>query len=555
MKKILSLIFIAVLFLSCAKDPVKNTDVTKITEINFENIQPNNQIPDKIQYLFSLRDQDNHAIEIENKDLDEISINISENEQPVDNNESNVLIHNSDNFKMDVILVLDFTASMAVNDGISYMIDGAKSLINSLKINHRIAIIEFHDNNDDSNFSLIQPFTFDKDEAILSLDNFVKSGFYSGFSTCWDAINLALEQFSEDVDYETIRSIVFLSDGNDNSSSTVPDDFINTAIEKNVRIYNIGIGNISDENQTLLSSISEQTGGKFYQNTTIKFLQNEFDQIISDLGGNYVISYITPQTSEFQLKISLTYKDVTTTTPITDTVDPSLITGNDKFGILNFSSPNIQNDSISFYLNAIHIPRNVSEFKFRIDSDLDYFVQNVSPDDGGLLSNWTQPVKDENGFWTTNGENLLFGDFGKLMKITFLSSRLDGFSAKFILDNSIYDYGIKFYGGNLGELDANDFWRTEMIYGFAIYSPQPQDFAVEQDSALTLSWSVTNDSLDVKFAVYLDKNNPPQTIIADSLSEKSFSIIVDTVSTYYWKIKAFTDSDEKFGNVWKFSTK
>ncbi len=555
MKNILMSVFLIIIIFGCSKQPVKSNNSVSISEITFENIQPNNQVPNKIQYLFSLRDQDNHAVEIPNSDLNKVSINITENDQPVDNDESSVLIHNFDNFGIDVVLVLDFSASMENNDGISFMVDGAKSLINSLKTNHRIAIIEFHDNNDQSNFSIIQNFTIDKDSAISALDEFIDSGFYSGFSTCWDAVNLGLEQFSEDIEYETIRSIVFLSDGNDNSSLTTPDELITNALAKNVRIYNIGIGDISDDHQTILASISEQTGGKFYQNSTISFLQNEFDQIISDLGGNYVVSYITPQTLQFQVSISLTYKDITATSPITDTIDPSLISGDDKFGILNFSTANVHNDSISFYLNAVHIPRNVSELRFKIISDLNYLVENVNPEEGGLISDWTVPQKDEDGFWITQGNDIPFGDFGKLCKITFMKSRLDGFTAKFVLDNSVYDYGIKLSDGGTNDLDNEGYWRTELTYGYAIFNPQPKDFAIEQDSSVTLSWSTTNDSLNVKYAIYLDKNNPPQFVLIDSLAESSFQTIVDTASTYFWRVKAFTDNDEKLGNIWKFSTK
>jgi Mg-chelatase subunit ChlD len=548
-------LFVLILILSCSKQPVKNTETTKITEILFDNVQPNHQIPNKIQYLFSLRDQDNHAVEILNRDLDKVEVNIKENEQNVDNNESNVLIHNSDNFRMDVVLVLDFSASMAENDGIPFMIDGAVSLINSLKSNHRIAIIEFHDNNESSNFSLIQSFTTDKEEAIGSLNNFIESGFYSGFSTCWDAVNLALEQFPTEINYQIIRAVVFLSDGNDNSSFTISDDLISNALEKNVRIYNIGIGNITNENQNILTAISEQTGGKFYQNNSITFLQNEFDQIISDLGGNYIISYITPQNSEFQVNISLTYKDITTTNPISETIEPNLIAGDDKLGILKFSAPIVHNDSISYYLEAVHIPRNVTQLKFAVESEFEYCVQNVDIGNGGLISDWSIPTKNDNGFWITKGSELSFGDFGKLCEITFLYSRLDGFSAKFIIDNSIYNYGVKFAGGDINDLDENNFWRTEIIYGFALFKPEPKDFAEEQDSLINLSWNVSDDSLNVRYAIFLDKNNPPLVMIADSLLENTYQTLVDTASTYFWQVKAFTETDEKYGNIWKFTTK
>lgn len=88
-------------------------------------------------------------------------------------------------------------------------------------------------------------------------------------------------------------------------------------------------------------------------------------------------------------------------------------------------------------------------------------------------------------------------------------------------------------------------------------TPVPSDAAVDQVTEVTLCWECSSpDKIQVKYDIYLDKENPPKAQIASSHPEKTFKAAgLSQNTTYYWQIKA---KDEKNniaqGPVWKFKT-
>ena len=82
----------------------------KITEIHFKNVNAAHQTPCVVQYIFSLRDQYNHAVEIENTSrLNWNNLRIWENEKEIDYMESYPFLYPQDDFKMQIMLILDFS--------------------------------------------------------------------------------------------------------------------------------------------------------------------------------------------------------------------------------------------------------------------------------------------------------------------------------------------------------------------------------------------------------------------------------------------------------------
>ena len=442
-----------------------------ITEIKFENINEAHQKPSTVQYIFSLRDQFNHAVSIDRSELDSGTLQIWENKKEIDYLESHAFLYTQDDFQLQVLLVLDFSASMKKhNDGIGIMIQGSNSLIDSLKETHEISVIEFHRQNKEP--SILVPFSNDKEFAKKSIASFASSEIYNDFSVCWDAVHKGLEQFPEDIDPKVFRTLVFLSDGFDNSSYYQPKQLISLANERNVHIYIIGVGNVHAED--VLKDISEKTGGTYIHAESICILLERFEQIINDLGGQYKLSYITPKIPDdgtFNVVSLITHKGVTSYPPLDGQIDASSIYSDTINGIISFNTHhNISNGTVELLLMCEHAPRYIHEFYFNIGTDYKFSVQTVPDKDGGLCENW-KVTTEENGWFRLTSPNpsnpnndIEFGDIGIICKIIVHDVPNEKLVIPFELDNSIYKLGQSF-GGNETATDkgSSSIWNTEIV--------------------------------------------------------------------------------------------
>lgn len=72
-----------------------------------------------------------------------------------------------------------------------------------------------------------------------------------------------------------------------------------------------------------------------------------------------------------------------------------------------------------------------------------------------------------------------------------------------------------------------------------------------------LQWTADDVDADdaLTFDVYFGTENPPLQKVVGDLSETSFSVVIETSKTYYWKVKV-KDSQgaQTIGNVWNFKT-
>ncbi|MCK4311842.1 MAG: VWA domain-containing protein [Candidatus Cloacimonetes bacterium] len=112
---------------------------------------------------------------------------------------------------------------------------------------------------------------------------------------------------------------------------------------------------------------------------------------------------------------------------------------------------------------------------------------------------------------------------------------------------------------NEGSIDITSNGGNETVQVFAlqgegiIYNPYPENNAENIPVSLTLTWECTNA---IQFSLYLDENNPPITLISDSLLISSYNIAGLNYSTiYYWKVVAtIEDKEEIQSPVWSFTT-
>ena len=443
-----------------------------ITEIHFRNVNVAHQPPCVVQYIFSLRDQYNHSVYIEDTArLNWNNLRIWENQKEIDYMESYPFLYHQNDFKMQIMLVLDFSVSMQQNaNGIAAMVKGAKSLIDSLKETHEIGVIEFH--RPESEPGIIQKFITNKNTAKMAIDKFAASEIYSDFSNCWEAVHKGLEQFPEFPDPRVFRAMVFLSDGFDNSSDKQPIEILNIAKERNVHIYNIGVGDVHEEE--VLKGLSTDTGGTYVRAGNICRLLERFNQIIKDLGGQYKLSYITPKKlndGTFKVKFAINYNGVTSDPPLIGQIDSASIYGKTSSGNITFSSSTSKSNETEIFMWCEHTPRYVHEFRFQIITTNQYKISLTSKKNGGLCEGWSIS-EEENGWFSiispdpdNHEHDLPFGSFGTIFKIKAKDVHPNETFMKFKMDNSIYNLGQVFYSDDKSRSNHNGNWTKSVRIG------------------------------------------------------------------------------------------
>ncbi|GJQ23008.1 MAG: VWA domain-containing protein [Planctomycetia bacterium] len=440
------------------------------TAIKVLNQTKDHQFPSTVQFIFSLRNQNNHAVLFPAEKVDWKNIKIWENDNEIDYLESHALLYTQDDFQLQVMLVLDFSASMyETNEDINKMLVSVKDLINSLEETHQIGVVEFH--RPDVPPMVLQTFTSYKNAAKDALDNFSTSKTYRDFSSCWDAVLKGLQQFPEKPDPDIFKTMVFLSDGFDNSSFHTPNDIITMAKDRDVHIFVVGIGDLREEN--VLKNIAFETGGTYVHSENLNVLQERFKQTITDVKGQYKIKYISPKKPEdgrFKVKGEITYNDVTGTPLLEDEIDPSLIYSKTNVGVIRFTAPSIiKYNRAEIFMWCEHIPRYINDFHFWVGINKPYQVTLTSSNGGGLCQGWTLSNLGNGWYRLTSPDPkdprkyLEFGAFGTLCKIVVTDINEEELVIPFKLDNSIYDRGQAFYGG--GDTSQTGMWSTNIYVG------------------------------------------------------------------------------------------
>lgn len=197
-------------------------------------------------------------------------------------------------------LVLDFSASVSdpaingdsnndgVSDAVEYMVNGAQYFVSQQQAGTQVGVYEFHRDDADPN----QVIALSRDKQLLSeaiagiWTNYVNF-FYAG-SRCWDAVDAAILAFGNPNPDEQ-RSVIFISDGQDTSSSATVNQLISDAIAGGVRVYCIAYGNNPDTNT--LGRITSQTGGRLFEALSQVELFEEFANIAKDVQARYILRW------------------------------------------------------------------------------------------------------------------------------------------------------------------------------------------------------------------------------------------------------------------------
>ncbi len=418
---------------------------------------------------------------------------------PIPTDETAVVLESGLKKQLKSYLVLDYTYSMfAVPGAIDSMQAAAELLINEEPAHAQFGIYEF--NADYVNPQLVTTNGLMANKAALIADiegiqtNYV-NGNYAG-TRCWDAMYAALKQFGPfgPTNYDEQRFLVVMTDGNDTSSrlNTNADPvatLVSLAQTNQVQIFCVAFGN--DVNTNSLLQLTSQTGGHYYLAATTADLATQFQKIVKDIDGQYMLRWATLRRTgpPFQPSFQVSYGGFTDTfntnlvyqtntsyltnitvdtnqTPAVTNIDITTNTTVTNILILPFNPPDWSNDvkvgSVllapdadigpqTIRLHAYYVPRFLREIQinYRPNYPCMAFLDSTGTND--ILYGWSMTeTTDTNGLRTltmvsSDTNNLLtsieYGAFGDLVEFDFTYpdsvTAAQAFSV-FSINNSVY---------------------------------------------------------------------------------------------------------------------
>ena len=423
--------------------------------------------PNVMRFVFLMRDSLLEAIDTTDPDvLANVSFNIDENGLPLELDETNFFVDGPRGLKQNIVLLLDFTGSMfraREDDGVAngqiiqQMVDGAIEFVDDLPDTYRVAIMEYHDRN--QQFREIHPFSTDKDALINALAAFslppAQHGASEVYDALADAITALVNQDPTTISFDDadVRSIVFVSDGHDTSSDLSLGEVVNTAKEARVRMYPIVFGD--SVNLAPMIELANETGGHMFNvippRTLSDFLgrPSQEGQVWRDLQRQVVLTYISLSDRDGTYNITANFLD-----DFGNTISGSFqreaifFPGDPRAGQITLLTSGISDmGRAEVLVRTDYVPRNITEFRFRflIPPDFQNNLSSVdllsSEEDDGLLAGWRLlPGDDGEYFLVTEPDNpLQYGAFGNLLRLTFDGLQLtDSFELEFRVDNTLY---------------------------------------------------------------------------------------------------------------------
>ena len=403
-----------------------------------------------MQVVFSLRDQEGHAIVRPAQEIEE-GLKVFESGpgtnyewEEIDYTETSFFVHTAENIDLEIVFVLDFTNSMAQarlsdgSSGIDAMLRAFEASLAVLPGAHRVGVVEFHDRNVKPR--VISPLTTNRQETLSDVANFAASGFDSGSSRVWDALAVGADLFSSrEQNPRAVRALVFFSDGRDTSSERTRERAARYASELGAHLYAVGVGEVYQESD--LCSTAYYTGGSYYAARDLNLIQEQFQLLVNDLRGQYQLTYITlRRTGVYYAGIGLEMEGILGETEA-GPFDVERFFGADNQGVIEFDSPSLDqaNSRATAFMRARHIPRNIDRIRFRAQTNKPLQVELLSGRDGGLLEGWALAGPDAHGWYeASSGTPLEFGSLGLLVKLMFSDITEEGVEIPIEFDNSIY---------------------------------------------------------------------------------------------------------------------
>lgn len=188
-----------------------------------------------------------------------------------------------DNTTLDIVFVIDYSASMDDNDHRQIFKELSKDFVSKLRDGKdKAAVVKFI-----RRATVVSGLTTDKDILNAAIDSISYDsgyGYYSGTDGSAglnEALNILESSISE------YQYVIFITDGEDNGFSYSYDSLIERAIANHVVVYTVGMGSASE---SVLRTIASQTNGKYYHATTAVSSENviDLDEVFQEIESETV---------------------------------------------------------------------------------------------------------------------------------------------------------------------------------------------------------------------------------------------------------------------------
>jgi len=434
-----------------------------VSSLRIDGVSSFYDVPYLLDFNFSLRDQDNHAVVV---DPINIVVVCKEDGAPISASETGYRLLSGANKQLKCFLVLDYTLSMAdptyngdtnsngYSDALEIMEAAAKTMVGTLTNDAQIGIYEFHREDVAHPPQKVIDLTVDKVALTNHIDriwtDYVQ--FFPAATRCWDAVYAAVNEFPSANPGDEQRFVVFLSDGKDESSTRQPSEVINIAASKGVKIYAIGFGR--ELQPAALQSMASQTRGQYYTAANLTELAQRFQQISDDLRGQYVLRWATLKRSDsaFTPSFELTYQGKTAN-HTGSSYRPTSYTGEVLQGRLLFDPSLGEEGRATVGLRALYVPRFVTRIRLTYFATQTPQVTKVPYAEGGICPDTWVMEHDVQQGWvelrSPTPQNIFSGlpyaTLGKLLKFEFQGvTNLTHCFFELGLDNSFYPGGQSF---------------------------------------------------------------------------------------------------------------
>lgn len=281
--------------------------------------------PYVMRFVFLLRDTLSQVIPtLTAEDLERISFTVTENEIPLDLDETSLFVTGPADLRVNLVVLLDYTGSMyyagtadavdplAPGEAIEQVKTATKQFLDDLPPSYRVAIMYYNDRQQPDR--LIQAFTTDRAALKASLDTFTLPASQHGVSDIRDAVVDAVEllaaEDSDDTlpfDEADVRAVVFITDGNDNSSVATASEVAQQARDARARLYPLAYSPSQNTSTADLLVMAHDTGGHMYAAGNVRNLagllgnQKGFALSPSSLEANNQAYFVVENVSETTL--------------------------------------------------------------------------------------------------------------------------------------------------------------------------------------------------------------------------------------------------------------
>jgi len=240
-----------------------------------------------VEVYATVKDEAKHFV----RDLDQSSFVIFEDGVP-----QKIALFTEERKPVQVILLLDVSASMGKEERLTRAIEAARLFVEALEPKDRVAVVTFSDG-----VQVLQPFTDDRQGVLDVISRLTPQR----GTALYDAIFSASQLLGAE---EGRKALVLLSDGQDLAydgmgpgSARTLEQSIEEALRQQVTAFTIGLGNnLSgdfDFNHThsaeeVLSRLASDTGGRFVPVARPGRLRNAFENVLEEMRYQYTLGYV-----------------------------------------------------------------------------------------------------------------------------------------------------------------------------------------------------------------------------------------------------------------------